>query len=292
MRKSFFISIPIAVLLSLAGTAIFYNFDSSVHGNEPPYGHDENYAFGQLNVKARAVNEIGGSANINTLVDEVFNTFSVVVPADVRGRVANSETLYRNNQRGGVAEVEVVEAVNGLQIKFNTPEFSKTDLYEVRKLRQALQLSAPQLVGHGRQSEQSFVGNVNPTIVSAMSPSEAVFVLLAMIHQKKSNPNYQMTIAERNASWEVLHTTKIGQGLAADPARAGQMVNAVDAKVATMTAAEILAIPHRALDILVWMNSDSLRRRFLQPLSIWARVKSNSIPRTLTVIQTAFIRSR
>lgn len=250
MRKSFLISIPIAVLLSLVGTAIFYNFDSPVRGQASPNVHDENYSFGQLNLKARAVNEIGGTTNINNLVSEVFNTFSVVVGTDVRNRIANSESLYQNNQRGGVAEVEVVEAVNGLQLKFNTPEFSKTDMYEVRKLRQALQLYAPQLVGHGRQSEQSFVNDVNPTIVSAMSPSEAVFVLLAMIHQKKSNPNYQISIAERNASWEELHTTKIGQGLEADPVRAGQMVNAVDAGLATMTPAEILAIPHRALDIL------------------------------------------
>lgn len=250
MRKKILISIPIAVLLSLVGTAILYNFDSRVSGQSPPPSYDENYSFAQLNVKARAVNEIGGSTNVNALVDEVFNTFSTVVASDVKSRIANSETRYQNHQRGGVAEVEVVEAVNGLQMKFNTPEFSKTDLYEVRKLRQALQLYAPQFVGHGRQSEQSLVNAVNPTIVPEMSPSEAIFVLLAMLYQKQNNPNYQLTFAEREGKWSDTHTLNIGQAQPDSPEKSAQMDSAITAKLQTMTASEILAIPHRALDIL------------------------------------------
>lgn len=250
MGNKILISIPIAVVMSLLGTAIFYNLEFRASGQTPPPSYDVNYSFAQLNIKARAVNEIGGSSNINALVDEIFNTFSLVVASDVKGRIANSENLYQTNQRGGVAEVEVVQAINGLQVKFNSPEFSKTDLYEVRKLRQALQLYAPQFVGHGRQSEQSFVGDVNPTIVPEMSPAEAAFVLIAMVHQTKANPNYQLTLAERDAQWNDLHTTKIGQGIEGDPIRPQQMADAIAAGVSAMTPSELLAIPHRALDIL------------------------------------------
>ena len=250
MRNKILISIPIAILLSLFGTAILSSLDLRTWGQTPPPSYDENYSFAQLNIKARAVNEIGGSANISSLVDEVFNTFSLVVPMDVKTRIINSENLYQTNQRAGVAEVEVVQAVNGLQMKFDSPEFSKTDLYEVRKLRQALQLYAPQFVGHGRQSEQSFMGDVNQTIVPEMSPAEAVFVLIAMIHQKSANPNYQLTFAERDAQWNDLHTTKIGQGIEGDPMRSQQMADAISAGLSTMTPSEVLAIPHRALDIL------------------------------------------
>lgn len=250
MRKKILVSIPIAVFLSLFGTAILYNIDSKVKGQSSSTQHDEVYSFGQLNVKARAVNEGGDAMAAAALVDELFNTFSTVAAADVKSRIVNSEIRYQTHQRGGVAEVEVVEAVNGLQMKFITPEFSKTDLYEVRKLRQALQLFAPQFVGHGRQSEQSFVNDVNPTIVPEMSPSEAVFVLLAMIHQKKSNPNYQISISERNAMWDEIHSSKVGQALENNPERTTQMTNIVEDKLRTMTPGEILALPHKALDIL------------------------------------------
>lgn len=250
MKSKILLCLATAVLFSIVGIVTLNNFNARVSGQSQPPSYDENYSFSQLNVKARVVNEGGNSSSVSALIEESLATFGAVVGSDVKTRIANSETLYRNNQRNGVAEVEVVEAINGLAVKFNTPDYSKTDLYEVRKLRQSLQILAPQFVGHGRTSEGNFVNAVNPTIVPAMSPTEAVFVTLAMIHQKKANPNYQVSIAERNAMWEEIHTLKVGQSLSANPERTKQMVNAVDDKLQTMSAMEILAIPHRALDIL------------------------------------------
>lgn len=250
MRKKILIFVPLIVVFSIIGSLAWSSFENKATGQALPPAFDENFAFGTLNVKARAVNEGGGSTEVTALVDELFDTFSTVVAADVKTRIVASELLYQSNQRDGVEEVEVVEVINGLQLRFNTPEFSKTDLYEVRRLRQALQLLAPQFVAHGRQSEQSFVNNVNPTIVEKMSPAEAVFVTLAMVHQKRSNPNYQLTSAERSAQWSDLHTTKIGQSLAGDPQRTEDMNEAIVDKVATMSPSELLAIPHRALEIL------------------------------------------
>jgi len=248
MRRTLLYSVPIIAVFSLIGAAVFNSLDFRASGMPAPASYDDNVAFSQLNIKARAVNEGGGSAAVNDLVNELFTTFSATVASDVKTRIVNSELLYQANQRGGVTETAVVQVVNGLQVKFNTPEFSKTDTYEVRKLRQALQLLAPQFVGHGRQSEQSAVGDVNSTIVPEMSPAEAVFVTLAMINQKMSNPNYQLT--QGTAMWSDLHSTKIGQAIEVDPTRTSQISNAIGSSFATMSASEILAIPHRALDIL------------------------------------------
>jgi len=250
MRRTLLYSVPIIAVFSLIGAAVFNSLDLRTSGMPLPASYDDNVAFSQLNIKARAVNEGGGSAAVNDLVNELFTTFSTTVATDVKTRIVNSELLYQANQRGGVTETAVVQVVNGLKVKFNTPEFSKTDVYEVRKLRQALQLLAPQFVGHGRQSEQSAVGDVNVTIVPEMSPAEAVFVTVAMLNQKMSNPNYQLTQAERNAMWADLHSTKIGQAVEVDPTRTSQISNAIGSKFATMSALEILAVPHRALDIL------------------------------------------
>ena len=216
----------------------------------PPPHFDENYALRNLNVKARAVNEGGDSAAVSNLVDEVFNTFQITVASDVKSRIVNAEILYQNNQRDGVEEIEVVEVVNGLKIKFDAPEFGKTDLYEVRKIRQSLQLFAPQLVGHGRASEVNFVNNVQPTIVAKMSPTEAVFVTMTLVYQKISNPEYQQTFAERDAGWAAAHSLKSMQPMESDPVRVDQINNSIKTKINSMSISEQTDLPHKALNIL------------------------------------------
>ncbi|CAN5874606.1 hypothetical protein BH20ACI4_BH20ACI4_09450 [soil metagenome] len=250
MRTKFILFLSIAVLLLIGGTIISNNFSSEVSGQSQPPSYDENFALQALNVKARAVNENGNSTAVTDLVNEVFDTFQLVVASDVKSRIVNSESLYRTNQRDGVDEIEIVRVVNGLQIEFNTPEFSKTDIYEVRKIRQSLQLFAPQFVGHGRPSEANFVNNVNPTIVTKMSPAEAVFVTLTLIYQKKSNAEYQQSTAERNSSWSESHGLKGIQEVEDNPERTNQMFNAIGTKTNSMSSTELLAIPHTALNIL------------------------------------------
>ncbi len=250
MKAKLFICLAVVALFVTGGAIFFNNFNSKVSGRIISPSHDQNYALRDLNVKARVVNEVGDNNSITNLVDEVFETFNTVVAADVKSRIINSEGQYRSGKRDGVAEIEIVEVINGLQIEFNTPEFSKTDLYEVRKLRLSLQLLAPQFVGRGRQTEVSYLNNVNTSIVPEMSPAEAVFVTLAMVNQKRSNPNYQLTTAERNAMWDDMHSLNGMQELESNPERITQMTNAIGNRLNSMTPLEILDIPHRALDIL------------------------------------------
>lgn len=250
MRKKILLFVPVIVGLSVIGSIFINNFDLTVAGQTGSKSYDENYSFSTLNAKARMANEVGGTTAINELVNETFSTFGVVVDSSVKSRLSNSENRFKNNQRAGVTENDVVKAVNALRLKFNTPEFSKTDSYEVRKLRLALQLYAPQFINRGKKAEANSLGNVRATIVPQMSPTEAVFVTLAMIHQKKSNPNYQLTASERIARWGELQTKYLGQSLPEDVQKTAQMENAISAKVKTMSTTELLAVPHRILDLL------------------------------------------
>lgn len=249
MKKRIFL-LSLVVGLSVIGTVVIKNFDHKVSGQTGAKSYDENYSFSGLNAKARLVNEVGGMPAINDLVSETFNTFSVVVDSSVKNRISNSENRYKNNLRAGVAEIDVVKAVNALRLNFNTPEFSKTDVYEVRKLRLALQLYAPQLSCRGKSSDLNTLSQVRPTIVPHMSPTEAVFVTLAMIQQKQTNPNYQLTFSERNANWGDLHGKDLGKSQPEDPQKTAQIENAIGAKLQTMSPTELLAVPHRILDFL------------------------------------------
>lgn len=243
-------SLSAVVFVVAAGFLVFNNFSSEVSGQTPPPSYDENFALRALNVKARAVAQNGNTASATDLVNEVFNTFQVVAAADVKNRIINSEVRYRNNQRDGVEEIEVVEVINGLQIEFNTPEYSKTDLYEVRKVRQTLQLFAPQFVGRGRLSDSNSASYVSPTMAAKMSPTEAVFVTLTLMYQKRGNAEYQQTIAERNAAWSQSHSLAGIQQVQPNSERTNEMFNIIGSKINSMSSAELLAIPHRALDIL------------------------------------------
>ncbi len=238
------------LVLGLGG--IFLNDLSSekVIGQTPPPSYDDEFALKNLNVMARTVNEGGDSAAVNNLVNEVFDTFKTMVASDVKTRIVDSETLYQNNQREGIEELDVVKVINGLQVYFGTPEYSKTDLYEVRKIRQSLQLFAPQFVGHGRASEANFVNNVNPTIVAKMSPTEAVFVAMTLMYQKRSNAEYQQTASERYSNWSQAHGLKSLSPVEANPERTNQVINAIGTKVNSMSVNELLSMPHKALDIL------------------------------------------
>lgn len=163
--------------------------------------------FGDLNNKSRLANP-NNDASINSLVDETFN-FMIIdpssVPSQIKERIARTEKKYRNNQRSGIPEVKVVQALNGLATRFNAPEYARTNEMEVRDLRMSMMTHLPQFVGVFRESEANRNNSVNPIINQNLSPTEAVLMMLMMIQQKETNPFYQMTDAEKSASWQQLH---------------------------------------------------------------------------------------
>jgi hypothetical protein len=87
-------------------------------------------------------------------------------------------------------------------------------------------------------------------MVAKMSPTEAVFVTLTLMYQKRGNAEYQQTTAERNAAWSHSHSLAGIQQVQPNSERTNEMFNVIGSKINSMSPAELLAIPHRALDIL------------------------------------------
>jgi hypothetical protein len=118
-------------------------------------------------------------------------------------RIGKAESNYRAGQSAGIPESKIVRTINGLAVKFNLPQFAKTDSYEVRKLRVALLPSFPDLIGQKTQTMQSI--KTGSGIEPIMSPAEAVLILSMMMNQKLVNPDYQLTQAERLERWDENH---------------------------------------------------------------------------------------
>lgn len=207
--------------------------------------------FGDLNNKSRLANP-NDDASINALVDEIFNFMLIdlsEVPSQIKGRIARTEKKYRNNQRSGIAEVKVVEAINGLAIRFNAPEYARTSETEVRDLRISMMPYLSQLVGVFRESEANNNNSVNQTINPNLSPAEAVVIMLMMIQQKETNPFYQMTVAEKSAVWQQLHS-KDGLPKLPDNDDRIQQMKQITNTAGNLSDTEKLNLANRALDIL------------------------------------------
>lgn len=207
--------------------------------------------FGDLNNKSRLANP-NDDASINALVNEIFNFMLIDlndVPSQIRDRIARSEKKYRNNQRSGISEVKVVQALNGLAIRFNAPEYANTNEAEVRDLRMSMMPFLSQTVGTFRLSEANQNNSVNQTINPDLSPSEAVLIMLMMIQQKETNSFYQMTTTEKNAVWQQMHD-KGGLPQLPDNDSRIQEMHQIGNTVGNLSATEKLNLANRALDIL------------------------------------------
>jgi hypothetical protein len=214
---------------------------------------------GQLNEKAKAVKG-GGEASIRKLADEVFKSVALEqAPAGmldaVKDRLVRAEVSYQNGRAQGITEISVVRAVNGLAIKFKAPEYAKTSRYEVRKLRMGVLAIAPNFIAGGRSSDSQQPKRIGSSIAPDMSPMEAAFVTVLLLRQKVSNPDYQLTHAERVGGWAEKHGGK--QKDKAKPAKAQQssarreeMENIIARGGSEISPIDLLNIPDRALDIL------------------------------------------
>lgn len=235
-------------LVSLVSVTGFLLFGPPVDGQSQPPPKD---FFGDLNNKSRLATP-NNDASINDLVNEVFNFMLIdltEVPSQVRDRIARTEKRYRNNQRGGIAEVKAVEVVNGLADRFNAPQYARTGETEIRDLRISMMPFLSQFVGTFRASEANNNSSVNQTINASLSPTEAVLIVLMMIQQKQSNPFYQMTPAEKNAVWDQMHS-KDGLGKLPDNDTRVQELQQLTNVASALSDTEKLGMANRALDIL------------------------------------------
>lgn len=179
----------------------------------------------RINQKAKAAQN-NEEASVRELADEVFHNIKLpLTPPEVedalKGKVVQAEMKYRNENGIGISEQNLVKTVNMLSDKLGTPEYSKTDLAQVRYLRVGLMPHLPHLIdkGKGKVKDKDSKA-VRFSIDPEMSPLEAVYVTGILIQQKLYNNAFQVTLQEwhsnmdkrRKEKWEMYRNSKPDEG--------------------------------------------------------------------------------
>jgi hypothetical protein len=153
-------------------------------------------------IEAKAQQAKDGSANsVRLLVDEIFSTLiSSYLPDDMsqamKDRLVRAELKFRHGKKG-VGEARIVKTINDLADQLGAPEYAKTSPLQVHTLRTIFARRTPSLVAPetdetNRGLKKKEGSRLNPKV----SPVEAVFLTILMIHQKILNPEWQQTPEE------------------------------------------------------------------------------------------------
>src|SRR5215203_4105310 len=194
------------ILLVLLGGSAFWNLSRSIANTAPTVRDDATpNPLVTINQKARAArsdNEIA----IRELVDEMFHTIDFAqelgeLDDSIKDRLIRAELQHSKKPgKSNCSEHRVVHAVNLLADRIGTPAYTRTNVFEVRRLRTNLLLHTSELQGP-RYKSDSGKGQKHDT---SMSPLETFFVAITLIQQKRHNPEYQLT----NDEWIALHDGK------------------------------------------------------------------------------------
>jgi hypothetical protein len=245
MKK--YIVIAAVAVFCLCGIATLSRFTQITKGQAQQYPDP----FGSLSTKTRNANP-NNALTIEALVSEVFNFMLInqsSVPSQVKNRIVLAETKYRNNLRDGVTETKISQALDVLVTRFNAPAYSRTNESEVRELRFSMMPYLPSLVGAYRTNETNNNALVNQAINPKLSPSEAVLMLMMMISQKQSHPNYQMTTSEKQAIWSQNHSVD-GLKQLPDNENRSQEMSQLTNLASNLTTIEQLNLANQVLDVL------------------------------------------
>lgn len=265
MNRNMKLALYLPLLLLLGSGVIWINAKSSVQGYSKTGSEDRNQGnspLARLNEKAQAAQD-GDASAVREMVDEVFRAGPFEqMPAGtldaVKERLVRAEINYRNGWQKGIPERNVVMAINGLADKFAAPDYATTTDYEVRKLRAAALPLLPNLIARERPEAAKLPKPIGESINPEMSPVEAACVMLLMLQQKQTNPEYQLTFDERLAQWaEKYHGKPNPSNREADQAerngdtpRQKEMQQVLERAASQIPVGDLLNIPSRALDIL------------------------------------------
>ena len=216
----------------------------------------------RINAKARTVKGPDKEA-IRSLTDEVMSLYGWDdVPAmtrdSVKDRIVSAEQKFQEGSRGGISEITLARALNGLVVKFKAPEYATTSASEVREVRGRMLAFLPDLIGRGRV-ELGKVQARNPgSAIPEMSPVEAAYIAMTVVHQKMYNPDFQLTQGERAARWIDRHnkTPKtIGKQKSTTTdtgptARQQEMEAVMRSAVTTTSLQDLFSLPDKVLDAL------------------------------------------
>lgn len=195
-----------SLFLTVSLSILWLNKNVFVKAEEPAEMPESIARINQLAKEARTGSNIEANQELVTAAIEVAgfeNELRGFTLSAIKDRVARADIRYRQEGTSGISEDRVVQTVNGLAMQLDLPEYTKTNSYEVRRLRVALLPQFPQLI---TISEGDLRDNVMGSQISAeMSPTEAVFVLGMLLQQKLGNPEFQLTSQERVNTWAEDH---------------------------------------------------------------------------------------
>lgn len=204
--KRRYILIGSLVLLVLLGGSAFWNMSrSTAQPNLPNAGDGSSNPLITINEKARAARNNDETAMIE-LVDEMFRSFDIAtefaeLDDSIKDRLVRAQLNHGGKHgKSSCSETRIVHAVNLLADRIGTPAYTRTNVFEVRRLRANLLPLTPELAGPRYKSDLR-KGQKEKT---SMSPLETFFVAVTLIQQKRHNPEYQLT----NDEWIALHGGK------------------------------------------------------------------------------------
>lgn len=197
-------------------------------------------------------------AAIRALADEIFGVFGLdQAPAGmddaIKERLVRAEIKYRQGRSKGSAEFRVVHMVNLLAHKLGAPDYARTNVLEVRRLRVSL---LPYTAGLRAQVPDDEIKKGGKRSAS-MSPLEAFFVAVSLLQQKRYNVEYQLT----NDEWVALHGGKRSAGSGQkfleemnarrrDSRRTEELDEAIGRGFTAMSPSQILGLPEELLNTL------------------------------------------
>ena len=170
--------------------------------------------------------------SVAALVDEVFNVhwafgqIPAPIAATVKDRIERGEIAYRDGKRSGIEDQGIADTWNDVVDQLGGPRFLKTSVSQLRVLRMRMALVQPTFMGPGVARPDTAIGE---PIGSALSAAQATNLILTLIDQKVSNPDFQVTPEEWDATsrQKVLDRVQEAQSRAAEARASGQMVAAL-----------------------------------------------------------------
>lgn len=215
----------------------------------------------RIEAKARSVKGSDKEA-IQNLTAEIMTQYGwgnapSLISNSVKNRIVNAEQKFQDGNGQGITELAVARALNGLVVKFKAPVYASTSPSEVRELRGRLLAFLPDLIGRGRAADGHERAKAPHSPIALMSPVEAAYVAMTMIHQKMNNPEFQMTQSERRAAWIEKHSKTPDSVVAkgsppsgAPTARQKEMASVIQRAVKTIPQQNLFSLPDQVLDAL------------------------------------------
>lgn len=278
MRKRNTLIISLLLVCVVAGGAIWLTSNSTAQSkleankgdaqSSLPEGKPANPLI-NINGKARTANNSGGETEIRALADEIFATYQFdEAPAGVgdiiKDRLVRAELSYRSGQgQKGISDGSIVRAVNYLAYKLGAPAYAQTDVFELRRMKSAILPYTGDLQARSREAEVAAFSSgdqktdANDANTPTMSPLEAIVFMTALVQQKQSNPEYQLTNEEfvalrgnkRQANSDKMFRSEM-QSRVSDSNRSRQLVQQVEKHAATMSLSEIVNLPDELMYVL------------------------------------------